>query len=470
MPLTFHSGDAAIAALITPPGTGGVAIVRLSGAGSLDIAQKICSRALRECLSHRLYRCGFKDKRPIDEGLVVVMLAPHSFTGELTVEFHLHGSPFIAHLILRALVDSGAELALPGEFSYRALCHGKLDLTQVEAINDLINAKGQSALRAAHHQLTGELSKCIGTLKEQLVEIAAQLEASIDFPDEGLPIASFDALISRIGQLVKKMQKLSDSYRQGLIARKGLTLCLLGRPNVGKSSLLNALVQKERAIVTAQAGTTRDVLREPLQIAGHLVHLLDTAGIRPESHDEIEIEGMRRTWEAVREADLILLVLAAPDGWTVEDLEILKSIECDQMLIVWNKVDLAPAPSALDEMAPDCQIDQRAFKMVKSLPQIAVSASRQLGFDQFEQALNKAAERAIPLDQNEVILTSQRHWHLINDAICALKRACGHECELSFDLIAHDVRCALLFLQKLLGGDIAEDVLSTIFSTFCLGK
>lgn len=467
MSLIFHSHDAAIAALITPPGVGGVAIVRLSGPQSLQIAQSVCSRDLRKCQSHRLYRCCFRKKRIIDEGLVVVMAAPRSFTGEQTVEFHLHGSPLISHLLVRALVEGGAMIAHPGEFTYRAFCHGKLDLAQAEAINDLINADSSSALQIAHDQLTGQLSKCIVDFKEQLIEVAAEIEASIDFPDEDLQTASFDAVISQLDALIKKLEQLSSTYCQSLIARKGLTVALLGRPNVGKSSLLNAMLQKERAIVTARPGTTRDILREPLQIDGQLIHLVDTAGIRSKSNDEIEMEGMRRTHEAIASADLVLFVLETTMGWTAEDLTIYQSVDPQKTLIVWNKIDLAPVPL---QWTDQDRLNAPALGADSNSPKIALSAHRKTGFDQLYRALKGVAQRAMPPGPAQATLATQRHFELINKAIGELKRSCDHRDDANLDLMAGDIRSALLSLQKIVGGNVTEDLLSTIFSTFCLGK
>lgn len=468
---TFHLKDETIAAPITPIGVGGVAIVRLSGFNSLKIAQQICALPLASCQNHRLYRCSFGKKEPIDEGLIVIMRSPHSFTGESSVEFHLHGSPLIVELIMEALLFEGAQVALPGEFTYRALVNGKLDLAQAEAIRDLINAQNQSALQIARSHLVGKFSAHITRLKDRLVKIAAQVEAAIDFPDEGLPTWNYGEIAAALDEVSISLVQLSKSYRQNSRGGEELTICLLGRPNVGKSSLLNALLQKNRAIVTAMAGTTRDVVGDVAIIAGQRVNLLDTAGIRSTSIDEIEIEGMKRTWQEVKKADLVLFVLEAPERWTRSDLEILTRLDRSKVLFIWNKIDLVKSSSSFfDSLKMPGNREESAMPISPDAEQLAISASSKRGIKELLALLQAQIEKMRPINEGEIALTSQRHWHLVNKSLANLELANCHQNERDLDLLASDLRKAIYNLQAIVGGDVSEDLLSVIFSTFCLGK
>lgn len=471
MKLTFHQNDQAIAALITPPGEGGVAIVRLSGANSLSIAQHLCSRALDTCQSHRLYRCRFNDcnQNPIDEGLVVVMWPPRSYTGELSVEFHLHGNPLIAQLLLQALVDRGAELALPGEFTYRAYMRGKLDLAQAEGLADLISAKSEVALRAAKNQLTGELSNQIARFKSALTDIASHLEASLDFPDEGLAIAPQEQLLSSLAQVREQMGALAGSFNQGRLARQGWSICLIGRPNVGKSSLLNALVGRDQAIVTSEAGTTRDILEGTVTINNHHARILDTAGLRGGPVGPIEKEGMRRSRGALAAADLALLVLDAATGITSQDLELLPFIDPGKTLVVWNKIDLASAPQ-LQGALPSGEACETLQGLLLAKSGF-VSALCLSGIDQLKTSIAERLSSLAPPSRDALLLTSHRHQLALLKAVDALSRA---EENLQRDelaeLTAGELRFGLQQLDSILGGDVTEDVLAALFATFCLGK
>ena len=330
-----------IAAVATPPGEGGVAMIRISGHQAVDVASRIFSGPVFQYKSHHAHYGQILDpsKKPVDDVLLMVMRAPRSYTGENTVEIQCHGGRFITRRILEATLSAGARAALPGEFTFRAFVHGKIDLAQAEAVQELIAAKNAHALDAAENQLQGALSQKIGLFQSQLLDIAAVLEAWVDFPEEGLEFASFEELDMKLGLLLQQMRALLISFHNGKILHDGLSLCLVGRPNVGKSSLMNALLDRERAITSPFPGTTRDVLEDHLFLNGLHLKLSDTAGLR-ESEEWVEQEGIRRSRQAIQEADVILFVVDASEGFTEEDAAILQGLPSDRTILVWNKIDL----------------------------------------------------------------------------------------------------------------------------------
>ncbi len=301
-----------IAAIATPPGEGGVAVVRISGNDALSVAEKIFSGPVRAYKSHTAHfgKILGENGEVIDEGLALVMLAPRCYTGEDTVEIHCHGGSLVTRRVLDAILKAGARAAQPGEFTFKAFINGKLDLAQAEAVQQLIGAKNDLALEMAEQQLQGKVSRQVLSFQKDLVDMAAILEAWVDFPEEDLEFATMEEVVIALSAVLRRMQHLASTFEDGKVASLGISLCLAGPPNVGKSSLMNALLGKERAIVTDIPGTTRDLLEEELKLGGLHFRLIDTAGIR-DTDEVIEREGIRRSKDAMQKADLILLVLDA---------------------------------------------------------------------------------------------------------------------------------------------------------------
>jgi tRNA modification GTPase len=447
----YQKGET-IAAVATPPGEGGVAIVRISGDRALEVAEKVYSGPLRSYLSHTVHFGRImKQDEIIDEVLIVVMKNPRSYTGEDTVEIHCHGGSLVTRRVLQTILEAGARAALPGEFTFKAYMNGKLDLAQAEAVQELIAAKNDLALHAAENQLHGALSKQIESFQKEFVDIAAILEAWVDFPEEGLEFASFEEVIASLESTRKKMERLSQTFHEGKIVHEGLTMCLSGAPNVGKSSLMNALLGKERAIVTAVPGTTRDLLEADLRIGGLHFRLVDTAGIRA-TEEIVEQEGIRRSHQALQQADLILLVLDATRGVQETDQELLKIAPPQKTLVIWNKVDL---PSEYQK--PESSLE--------------VSAKQGLGLDELREAIDQKIWRSGPPSKEEVVITNSRHHQALNQSIESIQLVIeGLQNKVSAEFVAADMRRALLELGTIIGTDISEDILSAIFSKFCVGK
>jgi tRNA modification GTPase len=441
--------DHSIAAIATPPGEGGVAIVRISGKEAIAIASKIFSKDITNLASHKALFGKFLDgNEAIDSGLILLMRAPNSFTGEDVVECHCHGSTFIARRLLTAILKAGATLAGPGEFTKRAFLNGKLDLPQAEAVQSLISAKNELSLAAAEQQLEGKLSKKILEFQKELTDLAAILEAWIDFPEEGLEFATMEEILEMLREVLLEMVHLQNTYHHGRILHHGICLCLAGQPNAGKSSLMNALLGKDRAIVTSTPGTTRDVLVEDLRLGNLHFHLMDTAGLR-DTEEFIEMEGIRRTKKSMQEADLILYVLDATKGLEIQDQEILTGPFKEKILPVWNK----------------CDLPNLAGRGVK------ISALHNEGMDGLIQAIESMiCKDGIP-DKEEIILTHARHYDALVKAILFLQRLLeGLEKRVSPEFLSADMRCALESLSAIIGTDITEEILSAIFSKFCVGK
>ena len=441
-----------IAAVATPPGEGGVAIIRISGSLATEIAAKIYSGPLHSYPSHTLHFGQIVDNgEVIDDVLIAVMKAPRSYTGEETVEIFCHGGSLITRRVLDTVLKAGAKAALPGEFTFKAYMNGKLDLAQAEAVQSLIGAKNELALHVAENQLQGILSKKIELFQKQLLDIAAILEAWVDFPEEGLEFASFDEVIAELEKTKTDMEHLSRTFQEGKMVFEGLTLCLVGAPNVGKSSLMNALLGKERAIVTDVPGTTRDLLEAELKLGGLHFRLVDTAGIR-ETTEIVEQEGIRRSHQALEEADLILLVLDAQKGIQKEDRTLLQLAPSEKTVIVWNKTDLPTT-----HPKPENGID--------------ISAKEGIGLDLLKEKIDQKIWKSGPPSKQEVVITNVRHKEALDDAILSIAQVIeGLKGRISAEFVAADMRRALMSLGVIIGADVTEEILSAIFSKFCVGK
>ncbi len=451
----MNSKQSTIAAIATPPGDGGVAIIRLSGSEAVAFANPIFSKNILEFESNKLYFGSIlnADQTVLDQGMLVVMRAPHSYTGEEVVEIHCHGGHFLSKKILQRVLDLGAQIAKPGEFTERAFLNGKMDLSQAEAVQTLISAKNDYALKSATEQLEGSLSKKIKTLQKDLIESAAVLEAWVDFPEEGIEYMSFQELVEGLQSVQSEMKALIKSYDNGRILHEGFTICLIGKPNVGKSSLMNALLKKERALVTPIAGTTRDTIEEALLIDGITYRLIDTAGIR-QTDELVEKMGIERASKSIEEADLILLVLDSSAPLTQEDKDLITKLKDQKVLVLWNKSDLKQAKQ-----------EELPFKET-----LQISAQKGDGLDRLYSSIPKLLMGEINLT-SEIYLTEIRHKDALEEANKLLEKVI-HELqkESSPEWMTFDLKSCLRSLSSIIGMDITENILSSIFSKFCIGK
>ena len=453
---SYQPGET-VAAIATPPGEGGVAIIRISGNDALEIASKVFSGPVRSYKTHTVHYgniCNNLGER-IDDVLIIPMLGRRSYTGEDTVEIHCHGGSLITRRVFDVVIKAGARAARPGEFTFKAFINGKIDLAQAEAVQELIGAKNDRALDAAEEQLQGKLSQKVGEFQKQLTQIAAILEAWVDFPEEGLEFATMEELCADLWLISHEMQALVDTFHDGRMIHEGISLCLIGAPNVGKSSLMNTLLDKERAIVSHIPGTTRDILEDHMRLNGLNFKLMDTAGIRI-THEVIEQEGIRRSKEAMQQADLILLVLDASRKLDEQDLWLLNQMPPGKTIAVWNKIDLL-----LDEVLPEL-----------ALPHVTrLSARQKTGIDTLHRMIDSVIWKEGPPSKEEVLITNVRHKEALIKAIEGCKQLIeGLQANLSPEFLSIDMRQTLSSLGLILGTDITEDVLTAIFSTFCIGK
>lgn len=471
--------DDTICAIATPPGEGGIGILRISGLRALDIASHVvCLRSgksLHALPTHRLTLadlCAGTALSPItgtrnacapnfiDEALVVVMKGPHSFTGEDVVEVQCHGGPVILDQLCRGVLSSGARLADPGEFTKRAFLNGRLDLAQAEAVLDTIRAKTARSLTLAQSQRRGELSRYVEEIRSELVVALAHIEAALDFAEEDISFVRQDELMRLLGATLHKLRRLLQSGRDGRIWREGAAVAILGRPNVGKSSLLNALLRSDRAIVTAIPGTTRDILEELVSIEGIPVRLLDTAGIRM-TDDPVEVEGIRRSRLAWGDADLGLILLDGSQPLSESDHALLAESESVRALLVVNKCDL-PRQLSRDDLDRACPGHGEILEISATVP---------IGLDELRKAIRR---RLMPgmLESNEgVLVTNLRHTVAIERALQGVDQArqsveVGHAGE----LVAMDLRIAADALGEITGVITTDEILERIFAEFCIGK
>jgi tRNA modification GTPase len=430
-----------IAAIATPAGRGGIGIVRVSGPAVRRIAQAVLGKLPKP---RHATSAKFRDAKgvPVDEGIALYFPAPHSYTGEAVLELHGHGGPVVMQALLGACLDAGARLAEPGEFTRRAFLEGKLDLAQAEAVADLIDAASREAARSALRSLTGEFSAAITALQSQLVALRALTEAMLDFPEEDVDTLHRDDAAVRLREVQLRLDEVLAKSRQGSLLRSGVHVVLAGRPNVGKSSLLNRLAGEERAIVTSVPGTTRDALREPIQIEGVPLVLVDTAGLRV-STDVVERLGIERTQRELEQADVVLAIFEA--GKPRDELDDLPAGAA--RIDVYNKADLAP-------------------RFAAPAGGLAVSAKTGDGLDALRHAIVRAAGWSA--SGESVFLARERHLR-------ALERARGHLEAAAretrrWELFAEELRLAHAALGAITGEFTADDLLGEIFARFCIGK
>lgn len=443
-----------IAAVATPPGRGGVGIVRLSGPAVRRIAEALTGslpepRFARYCAFRRA------DQSTIDNGIALFFPAPHSFTGDDVLELQGHGGPVVMDMLLTRAIELGARLARPGEFSERAFLNGKLDLAQAEAVADLIESGSEQAARAALRSLQGEFSARIDALVEELVQLRMYVESAIDFPEEEIDFLSDGAVSGRLDELLHRVDAVLDSAQQGCLLRDGMTVVIAGKPNAGKSSLLNRLVAREAAIVTDIPGTTRDVLREYIHIDGMPLHVIDTAGLR-DSADQVEQEGIRRAWHEIGRADRILLVIDDREGIGEAERAILARLENKAPLtLIRNKTDLTGRAHGLreGELGPEVSLSARTGEGVEAL---RAHLKTCVGY-------HGVAEGAF--------LARRRHLDALERARRSLVQGRTQlETRRAGELLAEDLRQAQAALSEITGEFTTEDLLDRIFSSFCIGK
>jgi len=443
-----------IAAVATPPGVGGIGVVRVSGARVPAIAKAVVDTRLAP---RQALLTNFRDKggHAIDRGLALYFPAPASYTGEHVLELQGHGGPVVMDLVLARVLELGARLARPGEFSERAFLNDKLDLAQAEAVADLIESGSREAARAAMRSLQGEFSRRIQTLSEALIGLRVHVEAALDFPAEDIDFLDDHALVQRCAEIRRQVQACSASAQQGVLLNEGMTVVITGAPNVGKSSLINCLAGFDTAIVTAVPGTTRDVLRERIHIQGMPLHIVDTAGLQ-ETSDVVEQEGIKRAWAQIAQADLILLVTdAARPGDKAPDAiraRLPTGVPCD---IVRNKIDLCEEPAGIvDTDAAAC---------------VSLSAKYGTGVELLrERMLQRMGYRQ---SEAGTLIARRRHLHALHYAEQHLDAAHAQLADCAdAALIAEELKLAQRSLGEIVGEFTSDELLGRIFSTFCIGK
>jgi tRNA modification GTPase len=443
-----------IAAISTPPGRAGLGIIRISGVQALGIAQSILRLSSPlESWQARMAALLDRDGHPIDQVVATYFAAPRSYTAEDVVEISCHGSPVILGHALQRAVEAGARPAEPGEFTLRAYLNGRIDLPQAEAVRDLIDSTTLYQARVAAQQAGGSVSRRIAPLKEQLLELIALLEAGIDFAEDDVSVAPAAEILRRIGPVRAGVGALAASFQFGALVREGIRLAIVGRPNVGKSSLFNALLEQDRAIVTAIPGTTRDLISESSSIGGIPVKLYDTAGIR-QGTELVETLGIERSHQALADADLALIVVDASGPAAEEDQALIA--RAHQHLLVANKWDLAADGWAGQESYP------------AALP---VSALTGQGIPELRQAILDAVTPCGGLEQETGFITSLRHEQLLRESAGWLDKAAGAaQAAIPHEMLLLDLYAALQPIDAITGATTADDILNRIFSTFCIGK
>jgi tRNA modification GTPase len=438
--------DDTIVALSTPPGRGAISTIRFSGPDSLKIARRLVRLPIDPRPRHAaLGEFCDADGEVVDEVVLTWFRSPNSYTGEDVVEVSCHGAPVVVDYFLRCALVHDARLAEPGEFTLRAFLHGRMNLAQAEAVQDLVQAQTLYQAKVAMQQMEGALSRRLSPVKQDLVDLIALLEAGIDFAEDDISVASPEEISQRIESIRRPLGEWVGSFRFGRVVREGLTLAILGRPNVGKSSLFNRLLERERAIVTASAGTTRDLVSETLNLEGIPVRLVDTAGIR-ETSDEAESIGVRRSFEASADADITLLVLDATQGMAEEDRALIARFPA-AMLVV-NKMDAG-------DRFPDAAQQRCSALTGQGIPELRRALLQRLSEGGAEPGF----------------LTNVRHERLIREALAALDRAKSAVQEgLPHEMLLLDLYNVLRPLGAITGETTIDDILNRIFSTFCIGK
>jgi len=456
--------DDTIAAIATAPGEGGIGIIRISGSNSLQVAEEIFKSVSGKKISEYnlrslIYGDIFDGEKRIDEVLVAYMKGPHSYTGEDVIEINCHGGFISVKKILELILTKDVRLAEAGEFTKRAFLNGRIDLSQAEAVIDVIKSKTDKAQEVAQSQLEGSLAKKIRELRNKVTEVLAQLEVSIDFSDEDVEDVTYKEIEEKSLELRAEIKKLYDSAESGKILRDGLKTVIIGKPNVGKSSLLNSILGENRAIVTEIPGTTRDVIEEFVNIKGIPLKIVDTAGIR-ETEDIVEKIGVQKSKESIESADLVIIVLDSSKQLSDEDLEILQSAQSKKTIVLLNKIDL-------EQVIDESEIE----KFVGKENIIKISALKNEGIEQIHDKIEAMVFTGDVKSSSSLVITNSRHkdalykaYNSINDAIDGIMQ------RLPYDFIEVDFKNIWDYLGYINGDTVQEDLLDTIFSNFCIGK
>ncbi|QTN01194.1 tRNA uridine-5-carboxymethylaminomethyl(34) synthesis GTPase MnmE [Sediminibacillus dalangtanensis] len=453
-----------ITAISTPIGEGAIAIVRLSGPEAIEIANQLFDgKSLTDVDSHTIHYGKIIDpstKQVAEEVMVTVMKGPKTFTREDVVEINCHGGLVSVNRLLEIVLAQGARLAEPGEFTKRAFLNGRIDLSQAEAVMDLIRAKTDRAMNVALKQMDGRLSQLIQKLRQELLETVAHVEVNIDYPEyDDVEEMSHQMMISKTREVYREIERLLEVAKQGKILREGLSTAIIGRPNVGKSSLMNALVHENKAIVTEVPGTTRDVIEEYVNVRGVPLRLVDTAGIR-ETEDIVERIGVEKSRQVLKESDLILLVLNHGEELTQEDLNLFKAVEGLEVVVIVNKTDL-PQKINLEKVK----------ELAKDHSVITTALIEEKGIDDLEKAISETFFEG-DLDAGDLTYVSNvRHIQLLKQALQALSDAMeGMENQMPIDLVQIDVTRTWEILGEIIGDTVHDSLIDQLFSQFCLGK
>ena len=455
-----------IAAISTPPGEGGIGIVRLSGDEALEIAEKVYrqgNKRLSDQPSHSIHYGNLfnpKTDEKIDEVMVTIMKAPKTYTREDIVEINTHGGVLVTNKVLQTVLAAGARLAEPGEFTKRAFLNGRIDLSQAEAVMDVIRAKTDSAMHNAISQLDGNLSNLISDIRQEILNTLAQVEVNIDYPEyDDVEEMTSKLMQEKAAEVKKQVEGILETAQQGKILRDGLATAIIGRPNVGKSSLLNAFARSEKAIVTDIAGTTRDVIEEFVNVKGVPLKLIDTAGIR-ETEDVVEAIGVTRSKKAIEEAELVLLVFDQSQKLTDEDFEMMDLTENKERIIILNKMDL------VQELNVDKLLEKVDPKSV-----ISVSVATNTGINDVEQAIVDLFFQGKTGEKDATYISNIRHISLLEQAVDALQEVInGIEFGMPVDLVQIDLTRAWDALGEVTGESVQDELITQLFSQFCLGK
>ena len=456
---------ATIAAISTATGNGGIGIIRMSGKKCFDILEKIFIPYNKENSEIKGYTLKFgyiinpKTKEKIDEVLVSYFIAPKSYTTENMCEINSHGGIIVEKNILQLCLENGAELAEPGEFTKRAFLNGRIDLTQAESVVDLINSKTDNEAKASIKQLEGILSKQIQEIRKKLLDIMADINANIDYPEYDIEEVTNNKVDRVLKEIKQELTKLSNSFQDGKILKEGVKTIILGKPNAGKSSLLNTILKEERAIVSEYAGTTRDTIEEFVNIKGVPLKLIDTAGIR-KTEDKIEEIGVKRALKLSEEADLIIAIFDASKELDVEDYEILNIIKDKKSIVLLNKIDI-----------DDINLNENSKLKNASENILKISAKNGEGIEKlYELISNMFGKKEISMNDG-IIITNIRHKNQIDKAITSVNEALlSSEQGLPIDIVSIPIKQILYDLSVITGEDVSEDIINEIFSKFCLGK
>ena len=461
-----------ICAVSTAPGVGGVAIIRVSGPDAVEkCAQIFCPfNPARSLLTQKAYTLSygtiFKGEEIIDDVLISVFKAPHSFTGENTIEITCHGSVYIQQQIMQLLILQGCRTAKPGEFTQRAFLNGKMDLSQAEAVADLIASTSAATHRLALSQMRGGFSNELGKLRMELLNFVSLMELELDFSEEEVEFADRSALLELASNIEQLIQKLADSFSVGNAVKNGVPVAIIGETNAGKSTLLNALLNEEKAIVSDIHGTTRDVIEDTITLQGITFRFIDTAGIR-ETEDAIESIGIQRSFSKMEQASIVLWMIDSSsefDALIALGENILNRIDSNRLILVFNKADLLSA----DELREKAQALTDALG--GNLPYLAISAKNGMNVQLLEKKLVEASH--IPdIGQNDVIVTNIRHYEALVNVLSAIRRVTeGLENGISGDFVSQDIRECMFYLGEITGDISPDDVLGNIFKNFCIGK